>query len=137
MPDVYDLLGKSKQASNLLRGTDLPRNMRELKAKISAVRQAPEGFRSPLIIDFDGEVMPGKTAMPVNITNAKALAELLGKDYDKWAGATITLAKVATNNPQTGQNTWGLRVVDAQRARGRKPKASKKAKPEAEDEVPF
>ena len=111
--------------------------------KIKEAREAPDGFASPVILDLAEEVFPGKTAFPLNITNTRALVELLGDDYDQWAGATVTLAKVAVNNPQTGQSTWGLRVIDAKPSKSSKfpakpARPAKKTKvEETDDEVPF
>jgi len=130
---------KSGGAANLLRGSDLPRTMRELKVKVDQVREGPENFNSPLIMDLEDSPIEGKDSIPLNITNTKALIELLGDDYSQWAGATVTFAKILTNNPQTRQNTWGLRVTDARRGRPTKKKAAKKAavKEAADNDVPF
>lgn len=135
---------RSKGSSNLLRASDLPAKTRELTVKVKEARKAPDGFGSPLILDLDGEVVPGKSAIPLNITNTRALAELLGDDYSEWEGASVTVTRVPTRNPQDGTNTWGLRVVDARRrlpSRSAKPvtkdKAKKSEKDNKDNEVPF
>ena len=101
-------------SQNLLHGSDLPDKMRQIQIKIVEAREAPEQFRSALILEFEElKAIPGKTAFALNSTNTQILAEMLGDNYDGWPGAIIMLTRVAQRNPQTNQATWGLAVTDA------------------------
>lgn len=133
---------------SLLHGSDFPKGSPTLQVKIIAAREAPVNFKSPLILDIE-EKVPGKTALALNVTNTRALADLLGDDYFDWPGATITITRVPTRNPSTGEQAWGISVTDAQPFRGkRKPEPSakpakagkpSKVKPGStqDDEIPF
>lgn len=49
----------------------------------------PDGTKQPkIVLAFKG----ARKRLPLNKTQAKALAELLGDDAEKWAGRTIILA---------------------------------------------
>jgi len=141
MPSASQLAdSKGGGSKNLLRGSDLPTKMREVTVRVLEAREAPEGFNSPLILDLDGEPIPGKSAVPLNITNTRALAQLLGDDYSKWAGSQVTFAKIPSRNPQTGAQTWGLRVVEAKPSKGKAKKVNRPVSTtntDSDDEVPF
>jgi hypothetical protein len=93
----------------MLRGQDIPRAVNQVKIKVKEMREAPNSFKSPYILDL-AEPVHDREAFAVNITNLRALAELSGQDAEtadvdkvcKWvAGKTLTLYAVMTNNPQT------------------------------------
>jgi hypothetical protein len=93
----------------MLHGEDVPRSVNKLKIKIKELREAPEQFNSPAIIDL-AEPVYERESWAVNITNLRALAELSGMDPDKGdfetlankvKGKTFELYVSMTNNPQT------------------------------------
>jgi hypothetical protein len=93
----------------MLHGEDVPRSVNKLKIKVKEIREAPEQFKSPAIIDF-AEPVYERESWAVNITNLRALAELSGMDPDeadfetlanKVRGKTFDLYVSMTNNPQT------------------------------------
>ena len=132
MPSASKLLGPG--GASLLRASDLPENQKQLVVAFKEVRLPPEGIRANLIAELSKEPVPGRNCLPLNDTNIRALVELLGDDYSKWAGASVLLYKIPVRNPQTGQMTWGLRVHDAKPAGG---KVAGKKHQEPEGEVPF
>lgn len=93
----------------MLRGQDVPKTVSQIKIKVKEMREAPDAFKSPFILDLV-EPVYGREAFAVNITNLRALAELSGQEAEtadvdkiiKWAtGKTLTLHLSMTNNPQT------------------------------------
>ena len=99
----------------MLHGTDLNKSEYSVKIKVKELREAPKTFNSPAIIDL-AEPIHEKLSFAVNITNLKALAEILGFDGDadfdalsaKAKGKTLTLYKTMTNNPKTNKMTYSL-----------------------------
>lgn len=93
----------------MLRGQDVPRSVSKLKIKVKELREAPQSFKSPFIIDL-AEPVHEREAFAVNITNLRALATLVGLDPDtadvevlanKIKGKTFDLHVTMTNNPST------------------------------------
>jgi len=112
----------------LLKGSDLKKTERTITVFVHLVRESPEEWSSPLVMDIDET--HGCTAMALNKSNIKRLVSLIGDDYEEWAGYDMTFEKVRVNNPQTRQMADGL-VVDSVKKSKRKPK------PVSGDDVPF
>lgn len=100
----------------MLHGSDLNKSETSVKIKVKELREAPKNFNSPAIIDL-AEPIHEKSAFAVNITNLRALAELVGFSSDeaefdaiaaKAKGKTFTLYKAMTNNPKTNKMTFSL-----------------------------
>lgn len=128
-----DLLeGRGGQYPPLLKASALPEKQSLLVVRCVGVRQAPEGFNSPAIMDIEPINIKGVEfqSMPLNVTNLRALQRLAGDDVElDDLYAEITLTKVPVNNPQTGEMTFGLRITDFTRLKG-KPKRKR-------SDVPF
>jgi hypothetical protein len=110
MPSATELIGPG--GLGLLRASDLPASMKQFTVTLVAVEHN-EQLKSPLVATVEEEILPGVTAIGLNKTNIRSLVEYLGDDYSKWAGASVTFAKVPQNNPTTGTTGWGIRVVEA------------------------
>lgn len=78
------------------------------------LREAPEGFSAPAIIDLKKAVY-GKSAWAVNKTNLKMLIKLFGEDEQKLVGKKIRLEAISVRNPQTGEIVPSLAVSPRQR----------------------
>lgn len=100
---------------NLLKGSDLPAGTTKITIVCIDVREAPEEFSSPLIMEI--EPVYDKTNWALNKTNIKALVTLIDDDYEKWAGHEIELTKHVGRNPQTKQEAWSLSVTKATKLR--------------------
>ena len=112
----------------LLKGSDLKKSEQTVTVFVHAVREAPEEWRSSLVMDI--EETHGCTAIALNKTNVKRLALLIGDDYETWAGYEVTFTKVRVNNPTTHMPAIGLEVDTVK-------KSKRKPKPAAADDVPF
>jgi hypothetical protein len=97
------------QAGALLNGSDVPAGTKSITIEVAGIREAPEGFNAPAIIDLKKPVY-GKTAWAVNKTNLKALIKLFGGDEQKLVGRKIKLEIIAVRNPQTGEIVPSLAV---------------------------
>jgi hypothetical protein len=100
----------------MLHGSDLTKAEQSIKIKVKELREAPKNFNSPAILDL-AEPVHEKQAFAVNITNLRALGELVGLDDDsadfdaiasKVKGKTFTLYKSMVNNPKTNKMTFSL-----------------------------
>lgn len=100
----------------MLHGSDLNKSEQSVKIKVKELREAPKNFNSPAILDL-AEPIHEKAAFAVNITNLRALGELVGvegddADFDtiaaKVKGKTFTLYKSMVNNPKTNKMTFSL-----------------------------
>lgn len=95
---------------------------------VKEMREAPEDWKNPYIIDFEEPVATAngdREAWSLNKTSLKAIKLDGYTNPDELAGATIQINKVYVNNPQTGQLTWGLvwgGVVDAGRSPAKAPR---------------
>lgn len=103
-----ELLEKAGGGAPLLHGSDLPRGQTKVVIKVTGVREAPDGFNSPLILDI--EEVYEKEAWAVNKTNLKAIAEKYGDDVEKLVGKRIPLHVALVNNPKTKKMTRSLFV---------------------------
>jgi len=95
------------QAGALLNGSDIPVGTKTVTIVVAAIRESPEGFNAPAIIDFKTPVF-GKSAWPVNKTNMKMLIKLFGEDEQKLVGRKIKLEIISV--PQTGEIVPSLAV---------------------------
>jgi hypothetical protein len=104
----------------LLKGSDVPKDVREVKIKCKELREAPSNFKSPAIMDLEKSVYE-KEAWAVNITNLKAIATALGFAEPETAefaavasrakGKIFTLTIGITNNPQTRKPARSLFIL--------------------------
>jgi len=98
------------EGGTLLKGSSLPAKVNEVSVKVLAVREAPEGFSSPIILDIE-EVYQCQ-GIPLNLTNMKRLAEIVGDDLEAAQGRTFQFQRITTNNPKTKQKAFGLKLTD-------------------------
>lgn len=108
-------LGDPGQQRGLLKGSDLVEHKKTfIDVDVEGIREAPESWTSPYIIDFQEPVL-GKDSMSLNTVNSRKLrAQILEErqvdDLEQIAGGKLRLVLKETNNPQTGQATQGLRI---------------------------
>ena len=95
----------------MLHGSDLPDGTKSVTIVVKAVREAPEGFGAPIIIEFEKPVF-GKTAWAANKTNTDLIREI-EDDEKKLIGRKITLLVVPARNPETGKIVRSLSVKPA------------------------
>ena len=111
---LKDMLNaKGGGAGNLLKGSDVPSRIKTLTITVEAIREAPDGFTAPALIDFKTEVY-GATAWAVNKTNMKAIIKHFGEDEKKLKGKKIKLDVISVRNPQTGDVVPSLAVSPRQ-----------------------
>lgn len=118
--------GENKFAA-LLKGSDIPNSKQSITVFVNSVREAPEQWASPLVMDIEEQYNCG--AIALNKTNVKALVEKIGDDYEEWAGYEVTFMKTRVTNPSTGMPAVGLEVESVKKTK-RKPKP-------VSDDVPF
>ena len=97
------------QAAPLLNGSDVPAGTKSITIVVAAVREAPEGFSAPVIIDLAKPVC-GKAAWAVNKTNTKVILKQFGEDTASLVGKKIKLELISVRNPQTGDIVPSLAV---------------------------
>src|ERR1700740_673555 len=90
----------SRQAGSLLNGSDIPAGTKTIIIEVAAVRESPEGFGAPVILDLKKPIY-GKSAWAVNKTNLKILISLFGEDEQKLVGKKIRLEVIPVRNPKT------------------------------------
>jgi hypothetical protein len=90
------------QAGALLTGSDVPAGTKTIIIEVGGVREAPEGFGAPLILDIKKPIYD-KSAWAVNKTNLKMLIKLFGEDEQRLVGKKIKLEIISVRNPQTGE----------------------------------
>ena len=103
--------------AKLLKGSDLKKTELSVTVFCKAVREAPDNWGSPLVMDI--EENHGCTALALNKTNTKLIANMIDDDTDNWVGYEITFEKVKVNNPSGGGLVDGL-VADAAKKSKRK-----------------
>jgi hypothetical protein len=101
------------QAGSLLKGSDLPAGTKTITIEIAAVRESPEGFSAPAILDLK-KLIHGKSAWAVNKTNLKMLIKLFGEDEEALLGNRVKLETISVRNPQTGEIVPSLAVSPMQ-----------------------
>lgn len=100
---------RTGQAGALLNGSDIPDGIKSLTIEVAGIRESPDGFSAPAIIDLKKQLY-GKSAWAVNKTNLKALLKLFGDDETKLVGKKIKLIVISVRNPQTGEIVPSLAV---------------------------
>src|SRR4051812_285468 len=89
LKQMLDSRGNGK-AGSLLNGSDVPAGTKSINIFVGGIREAPDGFSAPAIIDFKTPMF-GKSAWAVNKTNLKALIKLFGEDEQRLIGKKIKL----------------------------------------------
>jgi len=111
---MKDMLNaKGGGAGNLLKGSDVPSRIKSITITVAEIREAPDGFTAPALIDFKSELYCA-TAWAVNKTNMKASVKLFGDDEKKLKGKKIKLDVISVRNPQTGDVVPSLAVSPRQ-----------------------
>jgi hypothetical protein len=108
---LKQMLDKSStgQAGSLLNGSDVPAGTKSITIVVAGIRESPEGFGAPAIIDLKTP-MCGKSAWGVNKTNLRALIKLFGEDDQKLLGKKVKLEVISVRNPQSGEIVPSLAV---------------------------
>jgi hypothetical protein len=101
------------EAGALLNSSDIPNGTKTITIVVAAMRESPEGFNAPAIIDLKTPVF-GKSVWAVNKTNLKMLIKLFGEDETKLVGKKIKLDVIMVRNPQTGDIVPSLAVSPRQ-----------------------
>ena len=101
------------QAGSLLNGSDIPAGTKTVVIEIAGVRESPEGFSAPVILDLKKPIY-GKSAWAVNKTNLKMLIKLFGEDEQRLVGRKVKLEIISVRNPQTGEIVPSLVVSPRQ-----------------------
>jgi hypothetical protein len=101
------------KAGSLLNGSDVPAGTKSITIVVAAIRESPEGFGAPAIIDLKTPIY-GKSAWGVNKTNLKELIKLFGEDEQKLVGKKVKLEVISVRNPQTGEIVPSLAVSPRQ-----------------------
>ena len=101
------------EAGELLNSSDIPAGTKTVTVVVAEMRESPEGFNAPAIIDFEKPIF-GKSSWAVNKTNMKMLIKLFGDDETKLVGKKIKLEVIKVRNPQTGEVVLSLAVADKQ-----------------------
>lgn len=97
------------QTGALLNGSDIPVGTKSITVEVAAVRESPEGFSAPAILDLKKPIY-GKSAWAVNRTNLKTLIKIFGEDDEKLVGKKVKLEVISVRNPQTGEIVPSLAV---------------------------
>jgi hypothetical protein len=93
----------------LLNGSDVPVGTKTVTIAVAGIRESPEGFSSPAIIDLAKPIY-GKSGWAVNKTNLKAIIKLFGEDDKGLVDKKIRLEVISVRNPQTGEIVPSLAV---------------------------
>ena len=101
------------QSGSLLKGSDVPAGTKTIIIEISAVRESPEGFSAPLILEIKKPIY-GKSAWAANITNTRMLMKLSGDNEQALVGKKIKLEVIPARNPKTGEIVPSLAVKPMQ-----------------------
>jgi hypothetical protein len=97
------------KAGSLLNGSDVPAGTKSITIVPAGVRESPDGFGAPAIIDLKTPVC-GKTAWACNKSNLRSLIKLFGEDEQKLVGKKVKLDVISVRNPQTGEIVPSLAV---------------------------
>jgi hypothetical protein len=101
------------EAGELLNSSDIPAGTKTVTIVIAEIRESPEGFNAPAIIDLEKPIFE-KSSWAVNKTNLKKLGQLFGDDETKLVGKKVKLEVIKVRNPQTGEFVLSLAVADKQ-----------------------
>jgi hypothetical protein len=105
---ILDNRGNGKGGA-LLKGSDVPAGTKSITIVVAGIRESPEGFGAPAIIDLKTP-MCGKSAWGVNKTNLRALIKLFGEDEQRLLGKRVKLEVTSVRNPQSGEIVPSLAV---------------------------
>jgi len=97
------------KAGSLLNGSDVPAGTKSITIVVAGIRESPEGFGAPAIIDLKTP-MYGKSAWAVNITNLRAFIKRCGAYEQNLVGKKFKLEVISVRNPQTGEIVPSLAV---------------------------
>ena len=97
------------KAGSLLKGTNIPAGTKTIIIEVAGVRESPEGFGAPVLLDLKKSVY-GKSAWAPNKTSLRKLMQQLGEDTENWVGKKIKLEVITARNPQTGEIVPSLAV---------------------------
>jgi hypothetical protein len=97
-------------AGELINSSDIPDGTKTVSIVIAGIRESPEEFKAPAIIDFE-KPMFGKSSWAVNKTNMKMLIKFFGDDETKLVGKKIKLEVIKVRNPETGEFVPSLAVT--------------------------
>jgi len=97
------------KAGLLLNGSDIPAGTKTIMIEVAAVRESPEGFGAPVILDLKKPVH-AKSAWAVNRTNLKMLIKFFGENEENLVGKKIKLEVISVRNPQTSEIVPSLAV---------------------------
>ena len=112
--------GRGGDSGTLLKGSALKKTEQSVTVFVHAVREAPASWDSALVMDF--EETHGAAAIALNKTNIGKLTELIGDDYDEWAGYEVTFEKIRVPNPaQGGKMVDGLQVSSVKKSKKKIP----------------
>jgi hypothetical protein len=98
------------EAGELINSSDIPDGTKTVNIVIAGIRESPEEFNAPAIVDFEKPSF-GKSSWAVNKTNMKMLIKLFGDDETKLVGKRIKLEVIKARNPQTGEFVPSLAVT--------------------------
>lgn len=98
---------RSGQAGTLLKGSDVPAGTKFVTITVKAIRESPDSFNAPAIIDFEKPVY-GKSGWATNVTNLKAITKKYGDDPGNLVGQKLRLEVVTVRNPQSGDLVLSL-----------------------------
>lgn len=101
------------KAGSLLKGSDVPPGTKSITIVVAGIRESPDGFGAPAIVDLKTPVY-GKSAWPPNKTAIRALLKLVGEDEQRLIGKKIRLDVVSVWNPQAEAFVPGLVVSPRQ-----------------------
>jgi hypothetical protein len=101
------------KAGSLLNGSDVPAGTKSITIVVAEIRESPEGFGAPAIIDLKTPIC-GKSAWAVNKTNLRTLIKTFGEDKEQLVGKKVKLEIISVRNPQTGEIGPGLAVSPRQ-----------------------
>ena len=104
------MLANRSNGPALLNGSDVPVGINSITITVAGVRESPEGFSAPAIVDFNKPVYD-KSAWAVNKTNLKAIIKDHGEDETKLVGKKIKLEIISVRNPKTGEMVRSLAVT--------------------------
>jgi hypothetical protein len=107
------MLNNRSNGPALLNGSDVPVGTKSITITVAAVRESPEGFGAPAIIDLKTPVY-GKSGWAVNKTNMKAIIRAFGDDETNLASRKIKLEIISVRNPQSGDIVPSLAVSPRQ-----------------------
>ena len=101
------------QGGALLKGSDVPEGTSSVTVLVAGIRQSPEGFNAPAIMDFKKPVYE-KSGMALNKTNLRALIKRFGLEQKALVGKKVKLEVVMVDNPQSHETVRSLRVSGKQ-----------------------